>query len=510
MVISHNLLAMNAQRQFNITGTNKKKSTEKLASGYKINRAADDAAGLAISEKMRRQIRGLNQGARNTQDGISLLQVADGALNEVHDMLHRMSELSIQAANGTNTEQDREYIQKEIAHLTEEISRISDTTEFNGKLLFDGSCAAVEPGNAPNLSTMDALQQLRSASYNTATQDITYKGEVYSKDIINAYLATQSTNSIYWKMLEDDLRYDGPGGADTVALMDNLKLIAKNDILMADSFKSAEMLNETQYNNSKAAINDRLNYADIAKTAESSRVQAMFSDLHTRTGDTYYGGIITRPVYSVFIGEDIAYQAQEYGRGKSVPAVGLGLANMYSGNLNNLSFLYLSSDFAFGTDQNQVVESFKAIQNLIGGFNPDGSVNEEMQNKGLWIQSGADAGNGMYISVDTMNLSALGINGVDVSTEAGASNAIDLIGNAVDKISSMRSSFGAQQNRLEHTYKNVTNIEENTQAAESRIRDTDMAKEMVELSKHNILEQAGTTMIAQANQINQGVLNLLQ
>ena len=510
MVISHNLLAMNAQRQFNITGTNKKKSTEKLASGYKINRAADDAAGLAISEKMRRQIRGLNQGARNTQDGISLLQVADGALNEVHDMLHRMSELSIQAANGTNTEQDREYIQKEIAHLTEEISRISDTTEFNGKLLFDGSCAAVEPGNAPNLSTMDALQQLRSASYNTATQDITYKGEVYSKDIINAYLATQSTNSIYWKMLEDDLRYDGPGGADTVALMDNLKLIAKNDILMADSFKSAEMLNETQYNNSKAAINDRLNYADIAKTAESSRVQAMFSDLHTATGDTYYGGMIARPVYSVFIGEDIAYQAQEYGRGNPVPAVGLGLANMYSGNLNNLSVLYLSSDFAFGTDQNQVVESFKAIQNLIGGFNPDGSVNEEMQNKGLWIQSGADAGNGMYISVDTMNLSALGINGVDVSTEAGASNAIDLIGNAVDKISSMRSSFGAQQNRLEHTYKNVTNTAENTQAAESRIRDTDMAKEMVELSKHNILEQVGTSMIAQANQSNQGVLNLLQ
>jgi flagellin len=170
----------------------------------------------------------------------------------------------------------------------------------------------------------------------------------------------------------------------------------------------------------------------------------------------------------------------------------------------------LSSDFAFGTDQNQVVESFKAIQNLIGGFNPDGSVNEEMQNKGLWIQSGADAGNGMYISVDTMNLSALGINGVDVSTEAGASNAIDLIGTAVDKISSMRSSFGAQQNRLEHTYKNVTNTAENTQAAESRIRDTDMAKEMVELSKHNILEQVGTSMIAQANQSNQGVLNLLQ
>ena len=144
MVISHNLLAMNAQRQFNITGTQKKKSTEKLASGYKINRAADDAAGLAISEKMRRQIRGLDQGARNTQDGISLLQVADGALSEVHDMLHRMNELSIQAANGTNTDSDREAIQQEISQIKSEIDRISDTTEFNTRKLFkdDGSGSA--------------------------------------------------------------------------------------------------------------------------------------------------------------------------------------------------------------------------------------------------------------------------------------------------------------------------------------------------------------------------------
>ena len=144
MVISHNLLAMNAQRQFNITGTQKKKSTEKLASGYKINRAADDAAGLAISEKMRMQIRGLDQGARNTQDGISLLQVADGALSEVHDMLHRMNELSIQAANGTNTDSDREAIQQEISQIKSEIDRISDTTEFNTRKLFkdDGSGSA--------------------------------------------------------------------------------------------------------------------------------------------------------------------------------------------------------------------------------------------------------------------------------------------------------------------------------------------------------------------------------
>ena len=138
MVISHNLLAMNAQRQFNITGTNKKKSTEKLSSGYRINRAADDAAGIAISEKMRRQIRGLDQGARNIQDGISLLQVADGALSEVHDMLHRMSELAIQAANGTNTLDDRKAIQQEINQIKDEIGRIGSTTEFNEDLIFEG------------------------------------------------------------------------------------------------------------------------------------------------------------------------------------------------------------------------------------------------------------------------------------------------------------------------------------------------------------------------------------
>lgn len=150
MVISHNLLAMNAQRQFNITGTNKKKSTEKLASGYKINRAADDAAGLAISEKMRRQIRGLTQGSRNTQDGISLLQVADGALNEVHDMLHRMTELSVQAANGTNTESERAAIQEEINQIRLEIEKISDTTQFNERKLFVGGTTKNDTASATN------------------------------------------------------------------------------------------------------------------------------------------------------------------------------------------------------------------------------------------------------------------------------------------------------------------------------------------------------------------------
>ena len=272
MVVQHNLRAMNSNRMLGLTASQQAKSTEKLSSGYKVNRAADDAAGLAISEKMRRQIRGLTQASANAQDGISCVQTAEGALNEVHDMLQRMNELAVKAANGTNQSEDREYIQKEVANLISEIDRVSQTTTFNERMLLDGT--------------------------------------------------------------------------------------------------------------------------------------------------------------------------------------------------------------------------FKSI--------------------GLQVGAEGTAANQITLNITSMNASGLGVKSVDVSQQTSAKTAISTIKAAIKKLNNQRAELGAVQNRLEHTINNLDNVVENTTAAESQIRDTDMASEMVKYSNNQILAQAGQAMLAQSNQANQGVLSLLQ
>ena len=271
MVVQHNLTAMNSNRMLNLTTKTQSKSTEKLSSGYKINRAADDAAGLAISEKMRRQIRGLTQASANAQDGISCVQTAEGALNEVHDMLQRMNELAVKAANGTNMDEDRSYIQQEVSQLTTEINRVAKTTTFNEQNLLNGS----------------------------------------------------------------------------------------------------------------------------------------------------------------------------------------------------------------------------------------------FTNKKLQVGSEKETGNQITISISAMNAGGLGVSGLSVSTTSNALDAISSVKAAITKLNEQRSRLGAIQNRLEHTINNLDNVVENTTSAESAIRDTDMASEMVKYSNNNILAQAGQAMLAQANQSNQGVLSLL-
>ena len=272
MVVQHNLRAMNSNRMLGLTQTTQSKSTEKLSSGYKINRAADDAAGLAISEKMRRQIRGLTQASENAQDGISCVQTAEGALNEVHDMLQRMNELAVQSANGTNMTEDRSYLQSEVSQLISEIDRVAQTTTFNEQSLLDGT----------------------------------------------------------------------------------------------------------------------------------------------------------------------------------------------------------------------------------------------FQNKNLQVGAEAGGGNTITLNIEKMDSTGLAVNGVDIGTSTGATGAITTIKNAIKTLNNQRANLGAIQNRLEHTISNLDNVVENTTAAESQIRDTDMATEMVKYSNNNILAQAGQAMLAQSNQANQGVLSLLQ
>ena len=563
MVISHNLLAMNAQRQFNITGTKKKKSTEKLASGYKINRAADDAAGLAISEKMRRQIRGLDQGARNTQDGISLLQVADGALSEVHDMLHRMNELSIQAANGTNTDSDREAIQQEISQIKSEIDRISDTTEFNTRKLFkdDGS------GSAGSYSYI--------IGYNEETKTITHdidKTVQFSCSVsgnptgTNGLNINSTTNAVTWANIKDNsgnsINLDNVSAGNYHFDYKGVRVdFTVSEAITGDELKAG--LNGLSWS-TKEVPGGAMSYEVSATLTGSFLVHGhddLLISITSVDGDVGFNLECNDP-YNGFSGFCVFYSDIKNAEGKSLldesglspgeyngtargvtVTVKIGDNNTASWadiRKNNLSgFLrayngesgnrWMSGQTALLASKNEEYEG-SVVVDKINNIPPltihrteteEVTVRTPIYNtidppvtdgtaKNLWIQSGAEVGDGMFITLSYMDTNILGINGVDVSTEDGASNAIDLIGTAVDKISSMRSSFGAQQNRLEHTYKNVTNTAENTQAAESRIRDTDMSKEMVEMSKHNILEQVGTSMIAQANQSNQGVLNLLQ
>ena len=374
MVVQHNMQAANANRMLGITVNSQQKSTEKLSSGYKINRAADDAAGLAISEKMRSQIRGLDKASTNAQDGISVVQTAEGALNEVHSMLQRMNELATQAANDTNTSQDRSQIQLEVSQLTQEINRVSSTTQFNTQNLLDG----------------------------------TFK----NRNLQVGALSGQRIELSISKM-----------SADGIGVSQGL----------------------TQLSGKVKAGTADGTYKFIAKDTKV-------------TGETTDGKTGTAT-----IGTAGWYKLTQNGNVSSTAVDADGKATL-SGAVDKGDLAVTNND---GTEA---------------------------------------AGNKITISNGQATLD----NSLQVDSFENAGKAMDKIQKAIDRVSTQRASLGAVQNRLEHTIANLDNVSENTQSAESRIRDTDMAKEMVSWSKNNILQQAGQSMLAQANQSNQGVLSLLQ
>jgi len=398
MVVQHNLTAMNSNRQLGITTGAQAKSTEKLSSGYKINRAADDAAGLSISEKMRKQIRGLTQASANAQDGISAVQTAEGALTEVHDMLQRMNELAVKAANGTMSTDDRNYIQAEVDQLVSEIDRVATTTKFNETYLLKGDAAS-------------------TTSYTGATVSVNGTELAVSTD------AAKGTASVAWT----------PGaGQSIVAGGVTFNVVADTTTIGGN--------------------------ANLGKTDfRVSDVESLMS------------------------------------------AVNLALKNS-----------------ATDTDQNIKSLTFDGTKVHMETF-----ANDPAKSLSFALQVGADSYSSNQIKVDIKSMSAtgLGINGLAIARGAAdtttdetlkAREAIDKITIALQKVSTQRSSLGAAQNRLEHTISNLDNVVENTTAAEAAIRDTDMATEMVKYSNNQILMQAGQSMLAQANQANQGVLSLLQ
>ena len=480
MVVQHNMTAMNANRMLGLTASQQSKSTEKLSSGYRINRAADDAAGLSISEKMRKQIRGLDQASTNADDGVSAVQTAEGALNEVQDMLQRMNELAVQAANGTNSENDRAYIQSEIDQLVTEIDRVAETTKFNETYLLKGD------GVGGKYVDLGATVQSTSIQLDGDDQaDPASTSVTYSTDRDVAF--TVANNADFSEDSTETLTVGGVSYA--------LKDYADIDDLAA-AISSNEKVNSVDltYANNKSAAAGTQNAAfSLTHTNKSTTVSGdvTFKVASSYTGATKTGNTIT--VDNITITFDIATKLDDegnlvYDEETTNQSIAANLTT------NNISFTEQDGVFSVKLGSKMTVNAASFTEDL--AFN---------------LHVGADSANTNKIGVNISSMSAdgLGVSGVKVTSEKTATDAIDVIAQAIQKVSKQRSDLGAVQNRLEHTINNLDNVVENTTAAESRIRDTDMAEEMVKYSNINILSQAGQSMLAQANRSNQGVLSLL-
>lgn len=514
MIINHNMGAINAQRNMGINSGAASKSMEKLSSGLRINRAGDDAAGLSISEKMRAQIRGLDQASTNAEDGISMIQTAEGALNETHSILQRMRELSVQAGNDTNADTDRSAIQEEINQLTSEINRIGNTTEFNTQKLLNGdktsgvivektgskavAGVAITAVEAKNASAMDGLTI-------TAGSD---NGELGNIKVEMSQLA----------------------GTDTVTTA---------------SFKDGKLVvsvgTKTGENDAakvKAAIvalgTDAASGIDFTKFDVTGTLGTGYQT--TTQSTALSGGVTARSAADDPMKKDAVLGEYSF--------------NLQKGNVKVGSLDY-SYDNSKSVEDNakELVKQINAAGNYTA-VNNNGKITitettttagsgtptvsgEGLKDSAVKLQIGANENQSMSISIGDMRAQALGLvgsgegfttkstvtdgtnatniqNALDVSDSTNAGNATTIINNAIENVSKQRSSLGAYQNRLEHTINNLDTSSENLTAAESRIRDTDMASEMSEYSKNNILQQAAQAMLAQAKSAPEQVLQLLR
>ncbi len=646
MVISHNLQAMNAQRQLGNVSTDIAKNTEKLSSGYRINRAADDAAGLSISEKMRKQIRGLSQASENSQHGVSFVQIADGALTEVHDMLDRMVELTVQAANGTNSSFDRSAIQKEIDQLTKEINRVQETTQFNKIPVFSENGHSPDEGiynsNIISAAILDTGNSKFTFAYigsdgnASQTQNTTATGKVnsgldkeFADFVVNAASSAASKITTAYPSL-------ATASSDVKIGLNVQNIDGKNNTLASAQLSMRYTSEWTQMTYTMNIDSSDYNPASFSSMSDAQKAGLAATIAHEMTHlimqDTLTGGMIGDNRFPTWFIEGTAQtssgdggwvsggitsgstdnQVKNYmGKLDSLPygagylaTMALGLAvsekEPYTGSStedkikHGLDSLFqelvsqkqnqdLSVAIARKTKYSSLDDfenKFKSGDSTLLGYvntilseknnavNPKsgsllaGSLGEAQSEtfkpsnltdssnvyvldpsatafansfgvgfptvpqpvrgarhgvseggEDINVHAGADADMTNKIAIKRYDISAMAIfdgDKVDVMTEDSATKSIDIVGMAKERVSRVRSYYGAIQNRLEHTIKNLDNVVENTTAAESQIRDTDMASEMVKYTKNNILKQAGQSMLTQANQSTQGVLSLLQ
>ncbi|MFZ3590381.1 flagellin [Bacillus sp. DJP31] len=415
MRINHNIAALNTHRQLNSASTAQSKSMEKLSSGLRINKAGDDAAGLAISEKMRGQIRGLDQASKNAQDGISMISTAEGALNETHDILQRMRELSVQSANDTNTDGDRKNIQDEVDQLGKEIDRIRNTTQFNTKNLLDGS---MDKGQASAVANVSSNTEVKTATASALSDTLTA-------------LTDKNGNNL------------GITATDTITIS-----YVKDGTTVTNSFAAGSL--------TVAALGTTEGSSDDANTALAADAN-----------------------------KNLGFTASVAGHG---------------GAINGLTITVKDSNGAVRAAATNALSSFTETT-AAANVNTDGQAT---------FQIGSNTGQNIQLAFKDMGTAALGLKDIKVGNQGQANVAAKVIDSAIQKVSAERSKLGATQNRLEHTINNLNTSSENLTAAESRVRDVDMAKEMMTQTKNSILAQAAQAMLAQANQQPQGVLQLLR
>ena len=477
MVVQHNLSAMNANRMLGINQKTLAGSTEKLSSGYAINRAADNAAGLSISEKMRKQIRGLDQASANAEDGISTVQTAEGALSEVTDMLQRMNELAVQSANGTNSENDRNYIQDEIDQLVTEIDRVASTTKFNETYLLKGDKSAAQGYSYSYKKWAAASKTGATAKFNDDAATSLHIADLTTKTDTGVTEAEQNE-------LVKTLRDQGVTVSVTKDSAGTEKRTLTLNGTAGDTFKvvTSATANKFEIQNAAGKV-----------VAEIEVTGGTLGDKAVMAAHTVSASKMDNEVASYYDKDGNAISANALENYVSVDSTGNVRVNADAAQVYDA----VGKKTTIDVSNNGVIANQK----------------DKTADLNLSFQVGADtsSSNKISINIGAMSAKGLGINGlkVDGADSKNADNAVNVIAEALQKVSTQRSALGAVQNRLEHTIKNLDNIAENTTSAESAIRDTDMATEMVKYSNVNILAQAGQSMLAQANQGNQGALSLL-
>ena len=598
MRINHNISALNTYNRLGSNNSAAAKNMEKLSSGLRINRAGDDAAGLAISEKMRAQIRGLDMATKNANDSISLIQTAEGALNETHSILQRMRELAVQATNDTNTDSDRTELQAEISQLVSEIDRIGNTTEFNTKKLLDGSAKGIVQKREGSLLvnnnsrlTIDptALKTIQGLAASDASVNGSYTvlkseeseglnlyrvfdhngneivnyGALTEKGVkelqtniaklsgmgLNKTAGSGSKIQLYTalsglysgtasngfksggflaakKQLEDEINEfkklrtslteteallketiinagaAGLSGGHTKVLQSGLTATTK----YIKAFDSGLKKLESGYNQYFKDKNDAVS-AFGAGNVGSGAAGALVKALKEGVSGAFKG--LTRPTEASTIGAltDTLTAAQASGIRKQVDVRVSGDSLVFN---KNTAFGDKETSLKIdGADKLDANGGMKVGESLTLVFGKQQEAESDL-NASVLTQIGANGGQSAFISMNDMRAAALDVDKIDVTDKFKASAAIEKVNAALTKVSAQRSSLGAVQNRLEHTINNLTASSENLSSAESRIRDVDMAQEMMALTKNNILAQASQAMLAQANQKPQGVLQLLQ
>ena len=558
MVVQHNLNAINANNKMNINVSGTKKATEKLSSGYQINRAGDNAAGLAISEKMRSQIRGLSQATKNANDGISLIQTAEGGLNETHSILQRMRELAVQSANGTyQDDTDREAIQLEVDALKSEIDRIASSTEYNGMKLLDGSLGGTTTGTTDfgaRYGVLISANTVVDGANNKLKENLSLEGATLTSSVNGVTVKLADTAS---GVGGENAQWDAAGTTLTINLKAGQSYSQSqiNDLIKNATMAKADA-DGTPQASTPADVELKLKSGVFTfQKAETFKTSA---GVRAASDDTYLVEyLINGTDQNDGYADTIKFTSNNYGEDtrklKIATDVAAGKEWVATTTANNEGTGIKDGEFtlhlATGVEYTE-----EDIQNLLkqAGLDytvtltdsktPDGDKSFYAQKvvaeadataieigkttagaglgsdkltgtgKGLTFQIGANGveDQRVTLSVGDMSSTSIGVGGADVSTQDAANKAIDMVDAAVKTVSMQRAGLGALQNRLEYTVNNLTTTNENLTAAESQIRDTDMATEMINYTKNNILQQASQAMLAQANQQPQAILQLLQ